>query len=108
MDSCMKHFWTGEPKLKADRYCKWPGFCFFFSIIKPVFLQEKKAQSTEPNPEMAPMLDLAVKNFEAANVTMLNDIQEIQSYYECMLILTGWKEMPPEKQNLFKKKKKGQ
>lgn len=53
---------------------------------------------------MAPMLELAVKNFKAAIVTMLNDIQEIQSYYECMLILTGWKEMPPEKQNLFKKK----
>lgn len=52
---------------------------------------------------MAPLLELAVKNFKAAIVTMLNDIQEIQSYYECMLILTGWKEMPPEKQNLFKK-----
>lgn len=36
---------------------------------------------------MAPMLGLAVKNFKAAIVTMLNAIQEIQSYYECMLIM---------------------
>ena len=32
------------------------------------------------------MLGLAVKNFKAAILTMLNAIQEIQSYYEYMLI----------------------
>ena len=36
---------------------------------------------------MAPMVELAVKNFNAAIVTMLNDIKEIQSYYECMLTM---------------------
>ena len=46
-----------------------------------------KAQSTESHPEMAPMVELAVKTFNAAIVTMLNDIKEIQSYYECMLTM---------------------
>ena len=49
------------------------------------------------------MLGLAVKNFKAAIVTMLNAIQEIQSYYECMLIMDE-KKCHQKNKTCFKKK----